>query len=125
MRAITYFITLSVIKETNGFFRGLNFGANMPNGACRSQADWTRGFRAMLNSPARFDNVRVFASSDCNTLDNAVPAALSVGVKILAGIWTQNEAHYVAEKGALQSKYNEKPTNIMSWYEFRKVRRTS
>jgi exo-beta-1,3-glucanase (GH17 family) len=110
---ITLFI-LSFLGQVLAFHKGLNFGATLPNGTCRSQADWTRGFRAMLSSKARFDNARVFASSDCNTLDNAVPAALSTGIKILAGVWTQNDAHYAAEKTALVNALKKWP-NWQQW----------
>ena len=99
---------------TVAFYKGLNFGATLPNGACRSQEDWTRGFKTMLNSKANFDIARVFASSDCNTLANAVPAALSTGVKILAGVWTQDDAHYSAEKGALLDALQRWP-NWQNW----------
>jgi exo-beta-1,3-glucanase (GH17 family) len=102
MRTLLIVTALSILTApTTAFYKGLNFGAALPNGACRSQADWARAFRAMRNSAAHFEVVRVFASSDCNTLANAVPAALSVGVKLLAGVWTQNDAHYAAEKQAL------------------------
>lgn len=89
------------VLQTTAFYKGINFGATLPNGACRSQADWLRAFKVIKSSAAQFDNVRVFASSDCNTLANAVPAALEAGVKILGGVWTQNEDHYTAEKAAL------------------------
>jgi exo-beta-1,3-glucanase (GH17 family) len=45
--------------------------------------------------------MRVYASSDCNTLANAVPAAIKTGGQILASVWTQDEGHYEREKQAL------------------------
>ncbi len=47
--------------------------------------------------------MRVYASSDCNTLINAVPAALATGGQILVGVWAEDAAHYDAEKQALLS----------------------
>jgi len=48
-----------------------------------------------------YNAARVYASSDCNTLANAVPAAVASGIKIFAGIWTVDATHYANEKGAL------------------------
>jgi exo-beta-1,3-glucanase (GH17 family) len=104
----------ALTTPTAAFYKGLNFGANLPSGACRSQDDWTRAFRVMLNSKAQFNVARVFASSDCNTLANAVPAALATGVKILAGIWTENDTHYAAEKAAMLSALQRWP-NWQAW----------
>jgi len=92
---------LLFLSPVIAWHKGLNIGAQLPNGACRSQADWERAFRTMKSSAAGFNVARVFASSDCNTLANAVPAALNTGVKLLAGIWTQDDAHFGREKQAM------------------------
>lgn len=55
----------------------------------------------MASFPGDFRNARLFASSDCNTLANAVPAAIRTGTKLLVGVWAEDDAHYDAEKQAL------------------------
>jgi len=55
----------------------------------------------MKSLPGNFKDVRLFASSDCNALAQAVPAALNTGIQILVGIWTEDANHYNAEKQAL------------------------
>jgi glucan endo-1,3-beta-D-glucosidase len=55
----------------------------------------------MKTLPGGFSSMRVYASSDCNTLANAVPAAIKTGGQILASVWTQDEGHYEREKQAL------------------------
>jgi exo-beta-1,3-glucanase (GH17 family) len=105
---------LSIIPPSTAFFKGLNFGANLPSGACRSQADYAREFQVMKSNPPNFDTVRLFASSDCNQLAAAVPAALANGIKILVGIWTQDDTHFGNEKGALLSVLQAFP-NWQDW----------
>jgi glucan endo-1,3-beta-D-glucosidase len=57
----------------------------------------------MASLPGHFTSARLYASSDCNTLANAVPAALATGTQLLVGVWSNDEAHYDAEKAALLS----------------------
>ncbi|KAG9232786.1 putative glucan endo-1,3-beta-glucosidase eglC [Amylocarpus encephaloides] len=87
----------------NAYWKGFNVQATKADGSCRTQADWERDFNTMKALPGGFSSMRVYASSDCNTLANAVPAALNTGGQILASVWTQDENHYNAEKAALLS----------------------
>lgn len=76
--------------------------AEKPDGSCRSQADWELAFRNIQKLPGGpFDQARLFATSDCNTLARAVPAALAANTRILVGVWTEDEAHFGREKAAL------------------------
>jgi exo-beta-1,3-glucanase (GH17 family) len=104
-------ITILLLSPVTAYFKGLNFGATLPNGQCRSQSDYLREFQAMRPT---FDTVRLFASSDCNQLMSAVPAALATGVKILVGVWTQDDAHFGNEKGALLNVLGKFP-NWQAW----------
>ena len=82
----------------------LNFtqlGANLPSGACKSQADWQNDFQTLAGLPGHFTSARLYASSDCNTLANAVPAAIATGTTLLVGVWTEDANHFNAEKAAL------------------------
>ncbi len=81
-------------------------GANNPDGSCKTRADWELAFNTLKSLPGSFIDVRLFASSDCGTLANAVPAALTTGTKILVGIWTQDLVHFNAEKNALVAAIN-------------------
>jgi hypothetical protein len=83
------------------YYRGFNLGANLPSGACRAEADWENAFNTIKSFPGNFTSARLYASSDCNTLANAVPAAIKTGMTILVGVWTEDNTHYEAEKQAL------------------------
>jgi len=78
-----------------------NLGATLPSGVCKTQADWNKDFQTLASLPGSFTSARLYASSDCNTLASAVPAAIATKTTLLAGVWTEDEAHYQAEKAAL------------------------
>lgn len=86
---------------THAHWRGFNLAAQRPEGGCKTQSDWEADFRAIKSLPGDFDSARLYASSDCETLVHAVPASFATGVKILAGVWSQNADHFNAEKAAL------------------------
>lgn len=83
--------------------QGFNIAANTPSGGCKATSDWQYNFNVMKGLPGGFNSARVYASSDCNTLQNAVPAAMNTGIKLLAGVWTEDVNHYNREKAALKS----------------------
>jgi exo-beta-1,3-glucanase (GH17 family) len=83
--------------------KGFNVAANNPDGSCKTTAQWKTAFSKLKALPNSFNTVRLYASSDCNTLANAVPAAISTGTKILVGVWAEDETHYTAEKAALEA----------------------
>ncbi|CZT02322.1 probable glucan 1,3-beta-glucosidase precursor [Rhynchosporium agropyri] len=102
MKSTSLTLALSAVLSTaNAYWSGFNVQATLGNGACKSQADWERDFNTMKSLPGAFTSMRVYASSDCDTLANAVPAAIKTGGTILVGVWTENAAHFAAEKGAL------------------------
>jgi len=92
---------LSGISGAEAYWKGFNVGANNPDGSCKSQADWKTVFNTLKGLPGYFTSVRLYASSDCNTLENAVPAALATGIQILVGVWTEDDTHFNNEKQAL------------------------
>ena len=75
-------------------------------GDCKAESNWELNFNAIKSLPGDFSNARLYAASDCDTLANAVPAAIKTQVGILVGIWTEDAGHYAAEKTALQSALN-------------------
>ncbi|KAA6410191.1 MAG: glycoside hydrolase family 17 [Lasallia pustulata] len=94
---------LTTISPTTAYWKGFSVGANNLDGSCKSQADWTRDFQTLQSLPGYFSSVRLFASSDCATLANAIPAALATNTKLLVGVWTEDSTHFAAETAALQS----------------------
>lgn len=50
----------------------------------------------------QYKTFKLFATSDCDTLKNAVPAAKAVGAKIWAGVWAVDVNKFTAEKNALE-----------------------
>jgi exo-beta-1,3-glucanase (GH17 family) len=104
MRFSTFATALLVsASTTHAYWKGFNVGANNPDGSCKSQNDWRAAFQKLKSLPGYFTSVRLYASSDCNTLANAVPAAISEGMSLLVGVWTEDENHFTAEKNALQA----------------------
>ncbi|KAH7161892.1 glycoside hydrolase superfamily [Dactylonectria macrodidyma] len=84
-----------------GTYKGFSMGANRADGACKSQADWKKDFQTIKGWGKGFNAVRLYATSDCNTLANAVPAAKATGIKLLVGVWATDDGHFGAEKAAL------------------------
>lgn len=102
MRFSTTFAAIAAaIPLSQAYHTGFNVAANNPDGSCMTTSQWAAAFQKLKGLPQHFANVRVYAASDCNTLANAVPAAISTGTKLLVGVWTEDAAHYSAEKDAL------------------------
>lgn len=92
---------MAALPFTNAYYKGFNMAAQNTDGSCKTTAQWQTAFKRLSAAPGHFTSVRVYAASDCNTLANAVPAALATGTQLLVGIWTEDGAHYTAEKNAL------------------------
>jgi len=101
MKVASYALALAAtLSGASAYWTGFNSQATLPNGQCKSQADWENDFKLMKKLTG-FTSMRVYASSDCNTLANAVPAALTQGGQLLVGVWTEDAGHYDREKQAL------------------------
>lgn len=94
-------LILSISAPSAAYWKGFNLPANLPSGACKTPQDWARDFSVLHSLPGDFASARLFASSDCGTLANAVPAAIAANTKLLVGVWATDNAHYEAEKTAL------------------------
>ncbi|KAK5136659.1 hypothetical protein LTR08_002312 [Meristemomyces frigidus] len=101
MRFSTLTALAAALPFTTAYWKGFNVGANNEDGTCKTTAQWTTAFNKLKTLPQDITSVRLYASSDCNTLALAVPAAISTNTKILVGVWTEDAAHYTAEKNAL------------------------
>ncbi|KAL9531892.1 putative glucan endo-1,3-beta-glucosidase [Sphaerulina musiva] len=102
-----FFSTITALaasaQSVAAYYKGFNVGANNPDGTCKTTSQWETAFNELRGLPQDVSVVRLYASSDCNTLAAAVPAAVTTHTKILVGIWTEDSAHYSAEKAALES----------------------
>ena len=96
----------ATIPFTQAYYKGFNVAANNADGSCKTTAQWTTAFNKLKALPQKITDVRLYAASDCNTLANAVPAAINTGTKILVGIWAEDSTHYTDEKNALQAAIN-------------------
>ena len=104
MRFLTSVAALAACAQcATAYYKGFNVGATNPDGTCKTTGQWKTAFNKLKGLPQGITSVRVYASSDCNTLANAVPAALATGTQLLVGVWTEDSAHYGAEKAALES----------------------
>lgn len=92
---------LAVFPYAAAYWAGFNIGATNPDGSCKSQTDWENAFSKLQSLPQHFTSVRLYASSDCGTLANAVPAAINTGTQLLVGVWTEDSNHFGLEKQAL------------------------
>ena len=102
MRFSTLSTLLTLSTSVSAYWKGFNLGATIPStGACKTQADWAKDFSTLASLPGGFSSARLYASSDCNTLANAVPAAIAANVKILVGVWAEDGTHFGQEKAAL------------------------
>ncbi|KAF1816483.1 glycoside hydrolase family 17 protein [Eremomyces bilateralis CBS 781.70] len=103
----TALLALSHLSLAEAYWKGFNVGANNPDGTCKTRDDWAHAFTQLASLPGHFTTVRTFATSDCDTLANAVPAALDTGTQLLVGVWTQDDAHFEREKVALEAAIRE------------------
>lgn len=62
---------------------------------------------AWSNGGNKYDTFKLFATSDCDTLKNAVPAAIAVKAKLWAGVWAVDVNKFTAEKNALEAAIRE------------------
>ncbi|EJS43617.1 bgl2p [Saccharomyces arboricola H-6] len=77
-----------------------NLGVKNNDGTCKSTSDYETELQALKSYTT---TVKVYAASDCNTLQNLGPAAESEGFTIFVGVWPTDDTHYAAEKVALQT----------------------
>jgi len=97
----------SAAPVVNQLMSGFNLGANLPNGACKSTADWEAEFNKIKSWDPAFNTVKLFSTADCWALANAVPAAKATGMKIWAGIWAIDDNKFNNEKAALEQAFRD------------------
>lgn len=77
-----------------------NLGVKNNDGSCKSTQDYETELDVLS---AYTKVVKVYASSDCNTLQNLGPAAEDKGFQVFVGVWPNDESHFQAEKNALST----------------------
>lgn len=75
-----------------------NLGVKNNDGSCKSTQQYESDLQVLKGYTS---TVKVYAASDCNTLQNLGPAAEAEGFNIFLGIWPNDDAHFQAEKDAL------------------------
>lgn len=101
MKSPILFLVLSTIFTPSlAYWHGFNIKSNLTDSkTCKSKNDWAATFAFLKTFPNKINSARLYSSHSCNTLANAVPAAISSHTRILVGI--NAEVNYEAEKGAL------------------------
>ncbi|GAV52771.1 hypothetical protein ZYGR_0AI00530 [Zygosaccharomyces rouxii] len=77
-----------------------NLGVKNNDGSCKSTQDYENDLQVLKPYT---NKVKVYAASDCNTLQNLGPAAENEGFQIFLGIWPTPDSHYQQEKGAVSA----------------------
>lgn len=77
-----------------------NLGVKNNDGSCKSTQDYENSLKVLKPYT---NKVKVYAASDCNTLQNLGPAAEKEGFQIFQGIWPTPDSHYQQEKSAISS----------------------
>lgn len=96
--AATLFAGLPMASATGEL--GLCIGVKRNDGQCKEATDYESDFDTLSSYTS---TVRVYAASDCNTLQNIGPALDSKDFKLYLGVWPTDDAHFQAEQEALKS----------------------
>ncbi|KAJ6259571.1 Glucan 1,3-beta-glucosidase [Drechslerella dactyloides] len=108
----------NVYRPGVSYFAGFNMGTYTSSGGCMSQGDWVNALRKVksFNNPSfKFSVVKVFTTSQCSCLSNALNAARQVGgIKIWAGIWTTPYATFQSDKNEVANQVRGPNANLIA-----------
>lgn len=97
----TLSLLTALVTPSLAYWKGFNIKSNSADGStCKSPEDWQNAFQGMKSFPNSINAARLFSSHLCDSLKNAVPAAISAGTLILVGI-KDDDSVFEQEKGAL------------------------
>ncbi|CAK9441161.1 uncharacterized protein LODBEIA_P50300 [Lodderomyces beijingensis] len=98
---IKFLATLAASLATAQAIGGLafNLGVKDNAGNCKTVQEFESDLELLKGTT---NIIKTYAVSDCNTLQNLGPAAEAEGFQIMLGIWPNDDAHFQAEKNALQ-----------------------
>ncbi|KUJ13846.1 glycoside hydrolase family 17 protein [Mollisia scopiformis] len=92
---------LLLTTQASAYWRGFSVKSYLADGStCKSPSDWASVFAQLKKLPNKINAVRLYSSYTCNTLANAIPAAIASDTFLLVGILSASST-YDNEKGAL------------------------
>jgi glucan 1,3-beta-glucosidase len=77
-----------------------NLGVQDNAGSCKTAEEYKKDLEVLSDYTSK---VRVYASSDCNTLEILGPVAEDAGFTLFLGIWPNDDAHFQEEQDALKT----------------------
>lgn len=90
---------------------GFNLGVKNNDGTCKTTSQFEEDLDVLKPYG---DVVKIFAVSDCNTLQNLGPAVENKGFRVFLGVWPTDDAHFEAEKDALKTYLPEIKTSSVA-----------
>lgn len=109
--ASTLLLTASQVSALGEL--AFNLGVENNDGSCKSTSDYESDLQVLKPYTT---TVKVYAASDCNTLQNLGPAAEAEGFQIFVGVWPTDDTHFAAEQAALQSYLPELKTSTVAGF---------
>ncbi|KAI5851796.1 glycoside hydrolase superfamily [Tricharina praecox] len=101
------------LSSCHAYFAGFNLPHNTASGGCKTTQDWRREFATLKSwstgGKGNFDTVKIFSTSGCDALSNAVPAAMETGIKLWVGVWNTPSWKFDVDKAALESAIRRYP----------------
>ncbi|KAH3688705.1 hypothetical protein WICPIJ_000305 [Wickerhamomyces pijperi] len=95
---LTLASTLSSVQAIGQL--AFDLGVQDNSGGCKTAEEYKTEL-ALLS--AYTNKVRVYASSDCNTLEILGPVAEAAGFTVFLGVWPTDDTHFEAEQTALKT----------------------
>ncbi|KAK9474473.1 glycoside hydrolase superfamily [Dipodascopsis tothii] len=83
---------------------GFDLGVKVASGDCKYTADYLSDFETIKSYT---DIVRVYSTSDCNTLEYLLPAVKQAGMRVFIGVWPTDDSHFALDKQALTTYITE------------------
>lgn len=77
---------------------GFSLGVKRADGSCKTTPDYTADFAAIKQYASI---VRIYSTSDCNAMQNIMPAAVASGTKVILGVWPNDDNHFALETATL------------------------
>ncbi|KAF3931522.1 hypothetical protein ABW19_dt0206392 [Dactylella cylindrospora] len=95
----------TIFRPAVTYFAGFNIGTYTNTGKCKSLNDWKvelRKVKSFNNQHFTFTVVKIFTTSQCSALANALQAAKEIGgIKIWAGVWASPYSTFESDKNEL------------------------
>ena len=96
--AATVLLTASKVSAIGNL--AFDLGVKNNDGTCKSVEQFESDLQILKPYTT---TIKVYAASDCNTLENLGPAAEDEGFQLFVGVWPTDDAHFAAEIAALQT----------------------